>query len=84
VLLFCHLFGFSQIIFYMWEREKSLLQIGTVAMDKPLWVQVTDSSLLLHLCSDSTVMMGRSRPSQLWSVAAMGTMTSGIRRYYVM
>jgi hypothetical protein len=44
----------------------------------------TGPSLLLRCYSGSTVAMGRSHLSLLWSTAAMSTVTSDTRRYYGM
>jgi hypothetical protein len=43
----------------------------------PLWPWVTDPSLLLHYYSGTTV-----ATSRLWSVLAVGIMTSTAYRYY--
>jgi hypothetical protein len=60
----------------------TLLQISIVPMGhKSLCPQASGSSLILHCYSGSTVATGRSHPSLLWSVAAMGTVMTVARRY---
>jgi hypothetical protein len=64
-------------------RVMPLLRTSTMASGrKPLWPWVTGPSLLLRRYSGSTVVMDRRRLSLLWSIVAMGTMTSATHHYY--
>jgi hypothetical protein len=46
-----------------------------------LWQWASDLSLILRRYNGSTVAMGRSRPSLLWSVAATSTVMIATHRY---
>jgi hypothetical protein len=61
---------FNEQAMHQWHFP--LLQIVTVATgSKPLWPQASGPSLILHRYNGSIVVMGRSRPSLLWSIPAM-------------